>query len=57
MLEARVAARTGDASDADLAVVRRQRELVDATAVTWRRVRADRDLGEMANEVTKVLGV
>ena len=34
VLEARVAARTGDASDADLAVVRRQRELVEATVVT-----------------------
>ena len=56
VLEARVAARTGDASDADVAVVRRQRELVDAAAVTWRRVRADRDLGEMANEVTEALG-
>ena len=50
VLEARVAARTGDASDADVAVVRRQRELVDGAAVTWRRVRADRDLGEMADE-------
>jgi hypothetical protein len=55
VLEARVTARIGDASDADVAVVRRQRELVDATAITWRRVRADRNLGEVATEVTKSL--
>ena len=38
------AAHAGDASDADVAVVRRQRELVDGAAVTLRHVRADRDL-------------
>ena len=55
VLEARVAARAGDASDADVAVVRRQRELVDAAAVAWRRVRADRDLGEAADELAGAL--
>ena len=55
VLEARVAARAGDASDADVAVVRRQRELVDAVAVAWRRVRADRDLGEAADELAGAL--
>jgi predicted kinase len=55
VLEARVAARAGDASDADVAVVRRHRELVDAEGVTWRRLRADRDLGELADELAAAL--
>lgn len=40
VLEARVAARRGDASDADVAVVRRQAELIDTAGVAWPRVDA-----------------
>jgi hypothetical protein len=44
----RVARRVGDASDADAAVVRRQEDLVDAAAVTWRRLAADRPVADLA---------
>ena len=44
----RVARRTADASDADAAVVRRQAATIDATAVTWRRLAADRPVAELA---------
>jgi aminoglycoside phosphotransferase family enzyme/predicted kinase len=50
-LEARVAARTADASDADLAVVRRQRKLVRCATEGWRRVRADRSLDALVAEL------
>ncbi len=55
VLEARVAARRGDASDADVAVLRRQRESVDTTAVAWRRLDADRPVAEIAAEIHRLL--
>lgn len=50
-LLARVAARRGDASDADVAVVRRQGETLDAAGVAWPRVDADRPLAEVVAAV------
>ncbi len=47
----RVAGRTGDASDADAAVVRRQAETMDDRGVTWRRLVADRPVAALAAEV------
>lgn len=49
VLEARVEARKGDASDADAHVVRSQRGIADG-ATGWRPVRADRPLAEVAAE-------
>ena len=49
VLEARVEARKGDASDADAHVVRLQREIADE-ASGWRPVRADRPLADVAAE-------
>ena len=46
----RVARRTGDASDADAAVVRRQAETIDGATVGWRRLAADRPIAELAAE-------
>jgi hypothetical protein len=46
----RVAGRTGDASDADAAVVRRQAETMDDRGVTWRRMAADQPVGALASE-------
>jgi len=40
VLEARVAGRTGDASDADVAIVRRQGRSIDAAGVRWPRLDA-----------------
>ena len=51
VLEARVAARTGDASDADVAVVRRQRAMGFTAPPGWRVLRADRPTGELAGEI------
>ena len=56
VLEERVAARAGDASDADLAVVRAQRARVRGDAVIWARVRADRPPAELAGDVLSRLG-
>ena len=50
VLEERVTARVGDASDADRTVVRAQRTSVRSDAVTWHRIRADRPLAELAND-------
>jgi aminoglycoside phosphotransferase family enzyme/predicted kinase len=50
-LEARVGARTGDASDADPVVVRRQVGGIDLAAVAWPRIAADRPLAEVAADV------
>jgi aminoglycoside phosphotransferase family enzyme/predicted kinase len=47
----RVAGRTGDASDADAAVVRRQAETIDDCTVRWRRMAADRPAAKIASEV------
>ncbi len=55
VLEARVAGRRGDASDADVAVLRRQRESVDTAAVAWRRLDADRPVAEIAAEIRRLL--
>lgn len=49
LLEARVSARTGDASDADARVVRLQRG-IDDEAVRWRRLRADRPMAALLDE-------
>ena len=48
---ARVAARTGDASDANAAVVARQSETLDQRSVRWHRLRADRPLAAIEAEV------
>jgi uncharacterized protein len=47
----RVSRRTGDASDADVAVVRRQAETLDDRSVMWRHVAADRPLAEIAGDM------
>jgi predicted kinase len=49
VLESRVAARRGDASDADVAVVRLQRAINEAS-VHWRRLSADRPPAELATQ-------
>lgn len=53
-LERRVAGRTGDASDADVAVVRRQAEQIDAAEVRWPRIPADRPLAVVAADVERI---
>ena len=53
-LEERVAARRGDASDADVAVVRRQAEGVDESLVAWPRVAAGGGSAEVAAAVRRV---
>lgn len=54
VLEARVTARTGDASDADADVVRRQGEAIDETLVTWPRVGAGGTPDEVALAVRRI---
>jgi aminoglycoside phosphotransferase family enzyme/predicted kinase len=54
VLVERVAARRGDASDADVAVVLRQRAMADAPA-GWRVVPADRPLAEVVGTATERL--
>jgi aminoglycoside phosphotransferase family enzyme/predicted kinase len=54
VLESRVSGRTGDASDADLIVVRRQAVGIDEAEVGWPRVAADRPLATVAAEVRRV---
>ncbi|MEK0081946.1 AAA family ATPase [Benzoatithermus flavus] len=54
VLEARVGARRGDASDADLAVVRAQARTMDPSAVLWPRVAAGRPLDEVAADVRRI---
>ena len=56
VLVARVDARSGDASDADASVVRRQIATMDQASVRWRRVRSDRPLDAVAAEITDILG-
>ena len=51
----RVARRSGDASDADATVVRRQAETIDSASVTWRRLAADRPVAALAAEVLSAL--
>lgn len=48
VLERRVAARTNDASDADVAVLRRQLAHIDAAALSWERVDAARPVDAIA---------
>jgi uncharacterized protein len=50
VLEARVGARTSDASDADIEVVRHQSSLIEIPDATWLRLRADRRLLDLAND-------
>ena len=52
----RVTHRTGDASDADAAIVRRQAETIDPATVTWRRTAADRPVEAIAAEVLGLVG-
>jgi aminoglycoside phosphotransferase family enzyme/predicted kinase len=54
-LEARVATRIGDASDADVAVVRRQRDMIETTALDWARVEAGRPLDAVVREVRDLI--
>lgn len=54
ILESRVSARTGDASDADVVVVRRQAEQIDEAGVGWPRVAAGRSLAAVAADVRRV---
>jgi predicted kinase len=54
VLEERVTARTGDASDATLAVVRRQRRSLARSRVPWPRVAAGRPLAEVAADVRAI---
>ncbi len=56
ILETRVDARQGDASDADVPVVRRQWRTLDQAAVRWHRVHADRPLDTVAAEIAQLLG-
>lgn len=54
VLESRVSARTGDASDADVMVVRRQAEQIDEVGVGWHRVAAGGPLAAVAADVRRV---
>jgi aminoglycoside phosphotransferase family enzyme/predicted kinase len=54
VLEERVAARRGDASDADVAVVRLQARAIMDPDVSWPRVAAGRPLQEVAAEVARI---
>jgi predicted kinase len=51
----RVTTRTGDASDADAAVVARQSESIDSGSVGWHRLRADRPIAEVAADALALL--
>jgi predicted kinase len=53
VLEARVEARQGDASDADARVVRLQRS-IEHEATGWQPIRADRPLAEVAREALAI---
>ena len=55
LLRQRVAARTGDASDADAAVVARQAETLDQRSVQWHRLRADRPLAAIEAEARALM--
>ncbi len=54
---ARVAARRGDASDADVVVVRRQSETLQEAEVRWERIDATRPLEEVVADIRHRLGV
>jgi hypothetical protein len=54
VLEGRVEARQGDASDADARIVRLQRPLDDAE-ISWSRIRADRPLPQVAADARAAL--
>ena len=51
----RVAHRGPDASDADVEVVRRQAETVDARGISWQRIDAARPLEQVAAELRRLL--
>ena len=53
-LEQRVAGRTGDASDADVAVVRQQAARLADAAVDWPRVAAGGSLADVAADVRRI---
>lgn len=55
LLEARVAARKGDASDADVAIVRAQAAM-DTSRVDWRRIDAGGGVEEIAATIRGALG-
>jgi predicted kinase len=55
VLEARVAARANDASDADVEVLRRQARAIDPAPIRWRRLPAEREVAELARAVTAAL--
>jgi aminoglycoside phosphotransferase family enzyme/predicted kinase len=52
VLEARLGARKGDASDADVEVVRRQGSLIEAPDAMWLHLQADRSLPALVSDVT-----
>ncbi|MFZ1427073.1 MAG: AAA family ATPase [Geminicoccaceae bacterium] len=54
VLERRVTERTGDASDADVAVVRNQARSLKDPSVTWPRVGAGRALAEVAADIRRI---
>ncbi|MFL5333587.1 MAG: AAA family ATPase, partial [Geminicoccaceae bacterium] len=54
-LVARVGQRYGDASDADAAVVRRQRESIDESSIAWQRVDAARPVEAVKAEVAGIV--
>ena len=54
VLEERVEARTGDASDADARIVRLQRR-IDAASVRWHRLRADGPFEELVAEARALI--
>lgn len=56
VLEGRVTARWGDASDADVAVLRRQLAHIDAAGVRWQRVDAARPVQPVADGILRLLG-
>ncbi|MEO1016500.1 MAG: AAA family ATPase [Pseudomonadota bacterium] len=56
ILEARVTARQGDASDADAVIVRRQRAL-DKAEVAWPKVQTDGDVADAIERVRVALGL
>lgn len=57
VLERRVASRAGDASDADIAVLRRQLDHLDTEAVAWPRIDAARPVFEVVADVASRLGL
>ncbi len=56
LLEERVSRRVGDASDADVEVVKRQLRTVEGGEGNWRRLAADRSVEDMLREVQAGIG-